>query len=259
MSILYNINSPLDQFDIKVFIGFISPFIDITSFSITTFTIYTIIVLLVILSLVLLTDNNSLIIGSKWYVSQEAMYDTIYNMVNNQIGGKEGGYYYPLIYSLFIFIFTANLISMIPYSFAITSHLLFVVSLSVIIWLGVTITGLFKHGLVFFSLFVPAGCPLALAPLLVLIELLSYIARAISLGLRLSANVLSGHLLLAILGTLIFNLMSISLITFILGFIPIIALLAIVALEFAIAIIQSYVFTILTSSYLKDADRKSVV
>ena len=140
-----------------------------------------------------------------------------------------------------------------PYSFASTSHFILTFSLSFTVVLGATFLGFQRHGLKFFSLFVPAGCPLALAPLLVLIELLSYIARAISLGLRLSANVLSGHLLLAILGTLIFNLMSISLITFILGFIPIIALLAIVALEFAIAIIQSYVFTILTSSYLKDA------
>lgn len=250
---LYIINSPLDQFDIRVFIGFISPLMDITNFNITTFTIYSVFILIVILGLVLLTDNNGKLIGSRWYASQEAMYDTIYNMVNNQIGGINGGYYYPLIYVLFIFIFTANLISMIPYSFGITAHLLFVVSLSVIIWLGITITGLYIHGWSFFALFVPSGCPLVLAPLLVLIELLSYIARAISLGLRLSANTLSGHLLLAILSTLIFNLISISIITFILGFIPIIGLLAIVTLEFAIGIIQSYVFTILTSSYIKDA------
>jgi len=251
--VLTFIQSPLDQFEIRVFVGLVSPFMDITSLSITTFTLYTILVLLVILGLVSLTNNNGNIIGSRWYVHNEAMFDTIHNMVSSQIGGKLGGYYFPLIYSLFIFIFTANLISMIPYSFAITSHLVFIVSLSVVIWLGVTITGLYIHGLAFFSLFVPSGCPLVLAPLLVLIELLSYVARAISLGLRLSANTLSGHLLLAILGTLIFNLMSISIITFILGFIPIIGLLAIVALEFAIAIIQSYVFTILTSSYIKDA------
>lgn len=182
------VNSPLDQFDIKVFIGFVSPFIDLTSLSITTFTVYTVFILLAILGLTLLTNNNGKIIGSRWYLSQEAMYDTINNMVSGQIGGKLGGYYYPLIYTLFIFIFIANLIGMIPYSFAVTSHMVFIISLSVVIWLGVTIIGLYTHGLTFFSLFVPAGCPLALAPLLVLIELLSYSARAISLGLRLSAN-----------------------------------------------------------------------
>nr|YP_008475101.1 ATP synthase F0 subunit 6 [Wickerhamomyces pijperi]AGS44412.1 ATP synthase F0 subunit 6 [Wickerhamomyces pijperi] len=246
------INSPLDQFDIKVFIGFVSPFIDLSNISITTFAVYTLFVLLVILGLTLLTDNNGKIIGSRWYVSQEAMYDTINNMVSGQIGGKFGGYYFPLIYTFFIFIFTANLLSMIPYSFAITSHMVFIISLSVVIWLGVTIIGLYNHGLTFFGLFVPAGCPLVLAPLLVLIELLSYSARAVSLGLRLSANTLSGHLLMAILGGLVFNLMSVSIVTFVLGFIPLAGILAIVALEFAIAMIQSYVFAILASGYIKD-------
>lgn len=247
------INSPLDQFEIRVFLGFVSPFFDLSFLSFTTFTLYTIIVLVVILAMTLLTDNKGKIVGSRWFVSQEAMFDTILNMVNGQIGGKLGGYYFPLIYTFFIFIFTANLISMIPYSFALTAHLVFVISLSTIIWLGATILGLYKHGFVFFSLFVPAGTPLPLVPLLVLIELLSYFARAISLGLRLSANVLSGHLLMIILGGLLFNLMSISLITFVLGFIPLAGILAIVCLEFAIAIIQSYVWSILTSSYLKDA------
>nr|YP_008475124.1 ATP synthase F0 subunit 6 [Cyberlindnera suaveolens]AGS44194.1 ATP synthase F0 subunit 6 [Cyberlindnera suaveolens]AGS44425.1 ATP synthase F0 subunit 6 [Cyberlindnera suaveolens] len=246
------VNSPLDQFDIKVFMGFVSPFIDLSNLSITTFTVYCVFVLVVILGLTLLTDNNGKIIGSRWYVSQEAMYDTINNMVSGQIGGKLGGYYFPLIYTFFIFIFTANLISMIPYSFAITSHLVFIISLSVVIWLGVTILGFYYHGLEFFGLFVPAGCPLALAPLLVLIELLSYSARAISLGLRLSANTLSGHLLMAILGGLVFNLMSVSIVTFVLGFIPLAGILAIVVLEFAIAMIQSYVFSILASGYIKD-------
>ena len=174
-------------------------------------------------------------------------------MTKSQIGGKAWGIFFPLVYTFFMFIFTANLISMIPYSFALSAHLVFVVSLSTIIWLGATILGLYKHGLIFFSLFVPTGTPLALVPLLVLIELLSYFARAISLGLRLSANIIAGHLLLLILGGLVLSLMSVSYIYFIFGFIPLAAILAILCLEFAIAVIQSYVWSILTSSYLKDA------
>nr|CCW77429.1 putative ATP synthase, subunit 6 [Lachancea sp. 'fantastica'] len=248
------INSPLDQFEIRVFLGFVSPFFDLSNLSFTTFSLYTLIVLIVIVGgFNLLTTNNDKIVGSRWYVSQEAMYDTILNMVKGQIGGKYWGYYFPLVYTFFIFIFTANLISMIPYSFALSAHLVFVVSLSTIIWLGATITGLYKHGFIFFSLFVPTGTPLPLVPLLVLIELLSYFARAISLGLRLSANIIAGHLLLLILGGLVLSLMSVSYIYFIFGFIPLAGILAILCLEFAIAVIQAYVWSILTSSYLKDA------
>lgn len=249
----YFISSPLDQFEIRVLMGFTSPLLDFSSFNFTTFSLYSLIVLSTVLALNLLTTNNNKIIGSRWFVSQEAIYDTILNMVKGQIGGKLWGFYFPLVYTFFFFILVANLVSMIPYSFALTSHLIFIVSLSSVIWLGATIIGFYRHGLVFFSLFVPAGTPLPLVPLLVLIELLSYFARAISLGLRLAANVLSGHLLMIILAGLLFNLMSINIISFVLGFIPGVGILAIMILEFAISMIQAYVWAILTSSYLKDA------
>lgn len=249
----YFIQSPLEQFEIKVLLGFVSPFLDLSVLSFTTFSLYSILVLIVIIGLNLLTDNNGKIIGSRWFVSQEALYDTIFNMTKSQIGGVYGGYYFPLIYTLFIFVLIANLISMIPYSFALSAHLVFIVSLSMTIWIGATIIGLNYHKWEFFGFFVPAGTPIVLVPVLVLIELLSYIARAISLGLRLSANILSGHLLLSILSSLILGLMSISIITFILGFLPLIGLVAIVCLEFAISMIQAYVLSVLTASYLKDA------
>ena len=246
------INSPLDQFEIKVFIGLVSPFYNINNLNITTFTLYSLIILLIIIIINLLTLNNNKIIGSKWFTFQELIYDTILNITKSQIGGKSWGLYFPFIYTLFIFIFISNLISLIPYSFALTAQIIFIISLSIIIWLGVTILGFYKHGLVFFSLFVPSGTPLALVPLLVVIELLSYIARAISLGLRLAANIIAGHLLIIILGGLLLNFITINLFTIILGFVPFIIILAILFLEFAIAIIQAYVWTILTSSYLKD-------
>ncbi|GMM39092.1 F1F0 ATP synthase subunit A (mitochondrion) [Saccharomycopsis crataegensis] len=156
-------------------------------------------------------------------------------MVRSQMGGVYGGFYFPFIYTLFIFVLVANLISMVPYSFALASHLVFIVSLN------------------FFGFFVPEGTPLPLVPVLVLIELLSYTARAISLGLRLSANILSGHLLLSILSGLTLTLMSVSIITFVLGFLPLAGILAIVCLEYAISMIQAYVLSVLTAGYLKDA------
>lgn len=246
------INSPLDQFEIKVFIGLVSPFYNLNNLNITTFTLYSLIILLIIIIINLLTLNNNKIIGSKWFTFQELIYDTILNIAKSQIGGKSWGLYFPFIYTFFIFIFISNLISLIPYSFALTAQIIFIISLSIIIWLGVTILGFYKHGLVFFSLFVPSGTPLALVPLLVVIELLSYIARAISLGLRLAANIIAGHLLIIILGGLLLNFITINLFTIIFGFVPFIIILAILFLEFAIAIIQAYVWTILTSSYLKD-------
>lgn len=176
------INSPLDQFDIKLLIGFQLPFINLSNINITTFTIYSIILLLIVIFIYILPNNN--IIGNKWIVFHEIIYDTIINILKNIINLL----YFPLIYTFFIFIILANIISIIPYTFSLTSNFIFIISLSLTIWLGITILGLFKHGLVFFSLFIPNNTPLLLVPLLVLIEILSYIARAISLGLRLSVN-----------------------------------------------------------------------
>jgi F-type H+-transporting ATPase subunit a len=241
------IYSPLEQFEIK-------PLLILNgniTLSLTNYVIYLLIVTFFIYGYFLLTKNVKL--GwTRWGIAIHSIFDTVLNMVNSQIGNK-GGYYFPFIFTLFNFILLANLISMIPYSFAISAQLIAIISLSLTLWLGVTIIGLSKHGWGFFALFVPSGTPLALVPVLVLIETLSYSSRAISLGLRLSANVLSGHLLMLILGSLIFNLMSVSLFTFIGGIIPMIAVIAIIILEVAISMIQAYVFCILFSGYLKDS------
>jgi F-type H+-transporting ATPase subunit a len=113
----------------------------------------------------------------------------VYSIVINQINTNKGQIYFPFIYSLFIFILINNLIGLIPYSFAPTAHFILTFSISFTVVLGATILGFQKHGLKFFSLFVPSGCPLALLPLLVLIEFISYLSRNISLGLRLGANI----------------------------------------------------------------------
>jgi F-type H+-transporting ATPase subunit a len=119
--------------------------------------------------------------------------------------------------------------------------------------MGVTILALNLHGLKFFGFFVPAGTPLALVPLLVLIELVSYLARAVSLGLRLFANIVSGHCLLAILSSFLYKLFTTSLLIFVITLIPFVIFLAILGLELAVSFIQAYVFTLLIASYIKDA------
>ena len=152
-----------------------------------------------------------------------------------------------------MFILINNLIGMIPYSFAATSHFILTFSISFTIVLGATILGFSKHGTRFFSLFVPAGCPLALLPLLVLIEFISYLARNVSLGLRLSANILSGHMLLNILAGFCYNIMNSGFFFIILGLIPLAFIIAFSGLELGIAFIQAQVFVVLSSSYIKDA------
>ncbi|KAF7846585.1 hypothetical protein BT93_L4072 [Corymbia citriodora subsp. variegata] len=142
---------------------------------------------------------------------------------------------------------------MIPYSFASTSHFIFTFSLSFTIVLGSTILGFQTHGLKFFSLFVPAGCPLGLLPILVLIEFISYLARNVSLGLRLAANILSGHMLLNILSGFTYNIMNSGILFFIIGLLPLSFIIAFSGLELAIAFIQAQVFVVLTSSYIKDS------
>jgi F-type H+-transporting ATPase subunit a len=180
------------------------------------------------------------------------LYATIYSIVTNQINSKKGQIYFPFIYTLFIFILVNNLIGMIPYSFASTSHFILTFALSFTIVLGATILGFQQHGLKFFSLLVPAGCPLGLLPLLVLIEFISYLARNISLGLRLAANILSGHMLLSILAGFTFDIMTSGMLFFILGLLPLSFIIAFSGLELGIAFIQAQVFVVLSSSYIKD-------
>jgi len=146
-----------------------------------------------------------------------------------------------------------NLIGMVPYSFASTSHFVVTFSLSFTIVIGATILGLAYHNLKFFSLFVPSGCPIGLLPLLVLIEFISYLARNISLGLRLAANILSGHMLLNILSGFTYNIMNSGFIFFFLGLLPLAFIIAFSSLELGIAFIQAQVFVVLSCSYIKDA------
>ena len=171
-------------------------------------------------------------------------------MVREQLG-KE--LYLPFIYSIFFFILIGNLTGNVPYSFTITTSIIVSIGLSFTILIAVTILGLSIHKLHFFSYFVPSGTPLALVPLLVLIELTSYLARAFSLGIRLFANMVAGHTLMKILATFLYQMFNTSLIVAILTLIPFTLFLAIMTLELAVSVIQAYVFTILTCSYIKDS------
>jgi F-type H+-transporting ATPase subunit a len=200
-----------------------------------------------------MTQKNGSIYLKNWALSKECIQDTILSIVTNQINKFTGQIYFPFILSLFMFILINNLIGLVPYSFSTTSHFVVTFSISFTIVFGATILGLQKHKLVFFALFVPAGCPLALVPVLVFVEFLSYLARNVSLGLRLAANMLSGHMLLNILSGFTFKIMSSGILFFILGLLPLSFIIAFSGLELAIAFIQAQVFVVLTCGYIKDA------
>ena len=246
------ISSPLDQFEIRNFLSLDAPILANIHLSLTNIGLYLLIGSSIALTLNLLATNYNKIISNNWSISLESVYATIHSIVINQINANKGQVYFPFIYTLFIFILINNLIGMVPYSFASTSHFILTFSLSFTVVLGATILGFQKHRLEFFSLFVPAGCPLALLPLLVLIEFISYLARNVSLGLRLSANIISGHLLLNILSGFAYNIMTSGFLFFFLGLIPLAFIIAFSGLELGIALIQAQVFVVLTSSYIKD-------
>jgi len=250
------VHSPLEQFEVVNLISLNAPILGYLNISLTNLAVYSLIVLFLVVSLHLAFkgtgSNNTKLIPSEWTIALESSYASINAIVREQIGLRNE-IYLPFIYSLFFFILISNLIGNTPYSFTITTSIILSVGLSFTIFIGVTLIGLFKHGLHFFSYFIPSGTPLALVPLLVLIEVTSYLARALSLGVRLFANMTAGHTLLKILSTFLYQLFSSSIIVAILTLVPFSIFLALIGLEIAVSIIQAYVFVLLTSSYIKDA------
>jgi len=252
---LNNLNyvlSPLDQFEVRDLLSINANLLGNVNLSLTNIGLYLTISIVIILTYSLLASNNNKIIPNNWSISQESIYATVHGIVVSQINPTKGQIYFPFIYTLFVFILVNNLVGLVPYSFATTSHFILTFSISFTVVLGATFLGFQRHGLKFFSLFVPSGCPLALLPLLVLIEFVSYLSRNVSLGLRLAANILSGHMLLSILSGFTYNIMTNGFIFFFLGLIPLAFIIAFSGLELAIAFIQAQVFVILTCSYIKD-------
>ena len=177
-------HNPLEQFEIKELFTILV--LGAYKLSLTNIGLYLLIVTGLIISIMNTTKGK--VLTDKWTLITEGTYDSVLSIVRDQIGSKNERYL-PLIYSLFIFILFSNLIGLIPYSFTPTSHIVLTLSISIAIFLGVTILGLQIHKWEFFSLFIPVGTPLALVPFLAIIELISYLARALSLGIRLGANI----------------------------------------------------------------------
>lgn len=241
--------SPLEQFQVITILE-----IKLGSFiiSFTNSSLFILIAVIGIVCFFFIGLLNATVVPNRWQSIAELVYEFIIGMVNENIG-KKGQEYFPLIFTLFIFIFFCNLIGMIPYTFTVTSHLIVTFGLALTMWLGVTILGFVNHGINFFSFFAPPGAPLALAPLLVVIELISYIFRSLSLSIRLFANMMAGHTLFKIVSGFTFIMMNYGIGFYIIGTLPLGILFAFTFLEVGVAALQAYVFTVLVCIYLNDS------
>jgi F-type H+-transporting ATPase subunit a len=176
----------------------------------------------------------------------EISYEFVAYMVK-ETAGADAMRFFPFVFTLFLFILVLNLLGMVPYSFAVTSHIIITFALALFVFLGVTIIGFIKHGAGFLKFFVPSGVPMVLLPLLVVIELISYLIRPISLSVRLFANMMAGHTMLKVFGAFVVALGALG------GWAPLAFLVVFTALEVLVAFLQAFVFAILTCIYLNDA------
>ena len=199
-----------------------------------------------ITAFMLLGTRKQAIVPGRWQSLCEGMYDFVSNLLKENVG-NEGRAYFPFIFSLFMFILFCNLFGLLPGAFTVTSHIIVTVAMALFVFVGVTIIGIVRHGLHFFSYFVPQGAPVWLIPVMIPIEILSYFIRPMSLSVRLFANMVAGHVMLAVVGGFVFA-MGVWF-----GWIPLAFVTVLFGLELLIACLQAYVFTILTCIYLHDA------
>ena len=235
-------NNPLDQFVIQTWIPIKIGGLDASFTNSSAFMLLTVICAT---ALMVFAVRPRAGVPGRWQLLAELTYQFIARMVSDNIG-KEGRPYFPFIFSIFIFVLFGNLIGMIPYSFTFTSHIAVTLTMAVVIFLLVTIVAIMKHGVKFFSFFLPEGVPIILSPLMVIIEVISYFTRPFSLSVRLFANMMAGHTLLKVIGGFVVPLG-------LFGVVPIAGLVAVMGLEFLIAFLQAYIFTILTCIYINDA------
>jgi len=183
----------------------------------------------------------------------ELLYEFIAGMVREN-AGAEARKYFPFVFSIFTFILFGNLLGMIPGAFTFTSHIIVTFALAAVVFLFVTILALVKHGLHFFSFFFPAGAPIALAPLIIPIEIISYLSRPVSLSIRLFANMMAGHTMLKVFAGFTVSMgAAMGAAGYAFGFVPVLLNVALVGFEILVAFMQAYVFTILTCIYIRDA------
>ena len=235
-------HSPLSQFEIHSLVDIYPGGYNISFTNSSLAMVATVILITLFLTL---TVKKRSLIPSRLQLISESIYIFIEKLLEDTVG-EEGKKYFPIVFSIFVFVLIGNMIGMIPYSFTFTSHIIVTFILAAMVFLGVTILGLIKHKMHFFSFFVIPGLPIYMLPLLLPIEIISYLSRPISLSVRLFANMLAGHTLLKVFAGFVVSLGFA-------GIFPLAFIVALTGLEILIAFLQAYVFAILTCLYINDA------
>jgi F-type H+-transporting ATPase subunit a len=240
---------PIEQFEIKK----IAP-IEIGGYdlSFTNSALFMGLTVAGIVGILLLAASKSALVPGRLQSVGEMWYGMIRNMVDNVLG-EDGKPFFPLVFSLFSFVLIANMLGMFPYFFTVTSHVIVTVAMALFVVGLVIVVGIWKHGLGWFKLFVPSGVPLLILPFISLIEIISFLSRPISLGLRLFGNMLAGHIVLKVFAGFVVSLSALGFGGILGAIAPMAMAVALTALEFLVAFLQAFVFAILTCVYLNDA------
>jgi len=214
--------------------------------SFTNSALFMVIAATIITLFTLIAMRRGALVPGRLQSMAEMSYEFVANMVRDNVG-TEGMKYFPFVFTLFMFVLALNMLGLVPYSFTVTSHIIVTFALAAFIFIGVTLIGFWKHGVKFLKFFVPSGVPFVLLPLLVVIEVISYLTRPISLSVRLFANMMAGHTMLKVFGAFVVALGLLG------GWAALAFMVAFTGLELLVAFLQAYVFAILTCIYLNDA------
>ncbi|WP_157018213.1 F0F1 ATP synthase subunit A [Mesorhizobium xinjiangense] len=240
---------PIHQFHINKLIP-----IEIGGFdlSFTNSALFMVATVIVASAFLVLTTSSRGLIPSRLQSVSEMSYEFVASMLRDA-AGTQGMRFFPFVFSIFMFVLVANLLGMFPYFFTVTSHIIVTFALAMLVIGTVVIYGFMKHGLGFLKLFVPSGVPVVLMPLVVAIEVISFLSRPVSLSVRLFANMLAGHITLKVFAGFVVSLSALGLTGVAGAVLPLLMAVAITALEFLVAFLQAYVFAVLTCMYLNDA------
>ena len=236
--------NPMHQFEVYK----IGPEINLggVNLSYTNSSLFMTLSAILILTLLFFGTKKKSLIPSKIQLITEISYTFVAKMINDTAGSSAKSFF-PFVFTLFMFVLFCNMVGMLPYSFTVTSHIIVTFILAAFVFLGVTVIGFIKHGFKYLELFVPKGVPVVLLPLIVVIEIISYLSRPVSLSVRLFANMMAGHTMIKVFGGFVISLGIVG------GWLPLSFSVALTGLEILVAFLQAYVFAILTCIYLNDA------
>ncbi|AIB12375.1 F0F1 ATP synthase subunit A [Azospirillum brasilense] len=241
---------PLHQFQINPILQIVIAGYDV---SFTNSAFFMVVAVALIYALLVFGMSGRALVPGRLQSLAEIFYEFVANMVRDN-AGHDARPYFPFVFAIFMFVLFGNLVGMIPFTFTFTSHIIVTFTLAATVFVFVTVLALMKHGLHFFSFFMPHGAPLALAPILIPIEVISYLMRPVSLSIRLFANMMAGHTMLKVFaGFTVMMISGLGAVGFLAGLVPLAINIALTGFEFLVAFLQAYVFSILTCLYIRDA------